>query len=86
MPVAYQSRAVTEPQRDAGTASAVTEGSPDFGLLPMDKRQGNVQKTTVIAPKGTRRLFNESWYAAVARSAATWQFVPPNVEISEHFR
>ena len=30
MPGACQSRAVTEPQRDAGTAQAGTEGSPVF--------------------------------------------------------
>ena len=53
-----------------------TEGLPDFGLLPIGKREGDVKKTPVIPPKGTRRQINESWYAAVARSGATWQSVP----------
>ncbi len=44
-----------------------TEGLSDFGLLPIGKREGDVKKTPVIPPKGTRRQINESWYAAVAR-------------------
>ena len=44
-----------------------TEGLPDFGLLPIGKIEGDVKKTPVIPPKGTRRQINESWYAAVAR-------------------
>ena len=52
-----------------------TEGLPDFGLLPIGKREGDVKKTPVIPPKGTRRQINESWYAAVARSEATWESV-----------
>ena len=41
-------RALGAPTRGAGTALAVTEGSPVFGLLPLYKRQANVQTTTVI--------------------------------------
>ena len=41
-------RALGAPTRGAGTALAVTEGSPVFGLLPLYKRQANVQTTSVI--------------------------------------
>ena len=35
----------------------------------------------VIAPEGTRRQINESWYAAVARSEATRQSVSLFVDV-----
>ena len=59
LPLGAPSRGVVGPRP--------TEGLPDFGLLPIGKREGDVKKTPVIPPKGTRRQINESWYAAVAR-------------------
>ena len=69
LPLGAPSRGVVGPRP--------TEGLPDFGLLPIGKREGDVKKTPVIPPKGTRRQINESWYAAVARSEATWQSASP---------
>ena len=63
-----------------------TEGLPDFGLLPIGKREGDVKKTPVIPPKGTRRQINESWYAAVALSEATWESVPLPIQCVFHLR
>ena len=46
MPGACQSRAVTEPQRDAGGEAAY--GVAGVERVPLGKRQGNVKKTSVI--------------------------------------
>ena len=66
-----------------------SEAAPRLGELARQRRRGRQSSDTsrgekkeqgkeksVIAPKGTRRQINESWYAAVARSGATWQSVP----------
>ena len=69
-----KSGAVTEPQRDSGTKCRRSRRSGDQSRV--EKKEQSKEKV-VIAPKGTRRQINESWYAAVARSEATRQSASP---------
>ena len=65
MPVACQSRAVTEPQRDAGTASAVTEGSPGCRECQLGKDKVELRLRLAPLCKGSCRGATEGLSRAV---------------------